>query len=171
MVEGGVENSENLLISIAQIINKGSVEPMDSTPLLKAGIYYRGQNHSDVSKLGWQENRATIAIVFYHELMQSANTAVIDTLCDSLESMDINRLPIYTTSLKDPVVIVNDILVKNSVSVILNVAGFAIKSPNGKSVSTPYDQSDCAISKLYFQALQSRCGRTAQRDYLCEMWR
>ena len=101
---------------------------------------------------GWHENRATVAIVFYRALMQSANTAVIDTLCDSLESVGINPLPIYTTSLKDPVagVIVNDVLVKNSVSVILNGTGFAIKSPNGKSVSTPYDQSDCAILQIIF---------------------
>ena len=102
MVEGGVENSENILISIAQIINKKYAEPMDSVPLLKAGVYYRGQNHSDISKLGWHENRATVAIVFYRALMQSANTAVIDTLCDSLESVGINPIANIYNIIKRP---------------------------------------------------------------------
>ncbi|MFL2659809.1 MAG: cobaltochelatase subunit CobN [Alphaproteobacteria bacterium] len=159
-VEGGVGNKENFLINLSSIINNHYTDYISAQPLLKSGIYYKSNQYSNANDIpSFDTNNKSVAIVFYRALMQSANTDVIDVLCDNLEKQGLNAVPIYTSSLKDDVSakIVQDILLDIDAHLILNGTGFAIKSPSGNNkIYSPYDIIDSPVFQIIFAGLSKQ---------------
>ncbi len=142
MVHGGMENAESFLGYCHQLIGiEGDwVEP---APLMKAGVYGPDFVGND---------KPVVAITFYRALVQAGNLAVVDALVEALKKEGLNPLPVFVSSLKDPVVsaIVTDIFDQANPSVILNATGFAISAPGAERSQTPFDEADCPVLQVVF---------------------
>ncbi len=152
-IHGGVENYQNLLCYAADLISiKTTWQP--AIALLNAGIYYPNITKAGIDKLPWQKHKPVAAIIFYRALMQAGNLAVINQLIESLNDAGVNALPIYATSLKDPIsaAITSEILTAAKTSIILNATSFAISRPNAEKSETPFDDADCPILQVVFSS-------------------
>ena len=71
------------------------------------------------------------ALVFYRALVQAGNLAVIDALVDALASAGLNPLPVWVTSLKDPLsaATLTRLLADAPPDIVLNATGFAVATP------------------------------------------
>ncbi len=150
-VHGGPANYDGLLGYAAALC--GQACPWrEPAPLLRAGLYWPDSAPAMISDLPWTAGRPAAALLFYRALVQAANTAVIDTLIESLAREGLNPLPLYAASLKDPVAaaIVQDLIDAGSPSVILNATGFALSNPGEARRGTPFDNADCAILQTVF---------------------
>ncbi|MFD2204028.1 cobaltochelatase subunit CobN [Kiloniella antarctica] len=152
-IHGGPDNSRNLLCYISTLIEH-SLEWVEPKPLLKSGIYWPGQDNPDLGclKKEWIDGAPVAAIVFYSALLQSANLAPVDALIKSLSAKGINPLPLFCSSLKEPVAagMVSTLLSRANAGVILNATGFAISTPGAARKETPFDVVDAPILQVIF---------------------
>jgi cobaltochelatase CobN len=102
----------------------------EPAPILRAGLYAPGQPHPTLKdwRRQWREGAPVATIVFYRALVQAADTAVIDALLQALLARGINPLPVFVTSLKDPLAVatVRKLLDEVPPDVIVNFTGFAL---------------------------------------------
>ena len=91
-------------------------------------------------------------VVFYRALMQAANTAPVDALIGALAMRGLNPLPLYVTSLRDPVSagFLTETLAGAPPAVILNATGFAVSTPGAAAAGTPFDGADCPVLQVVF---------------------
>ncbi|MEM8792117.1 MAG: cobaltochelatase subunit CobN [Pseudomonadota bacterium] len=143
LVEGGPENATNFL-RCCQAIMGGTPRPEPARPLLRAGIYWPGTGIADLAtvRAGWRNPDApVIPIVFYRALVQGAGLNPINRLTRALISEELNPLPVFVASLKDPVsaATLAQILTDAPPTVILNTTSFAVSSPQSGWSATPLD--------------------------------
>jgi cobaltochelatase CobN len=150
-VQGGPANYRECLAWAASLCGH-SLEWREPTPLLRAGLYAPDRTPDGIADLGWRPDRPAAALIFYRALVQAANTAAIDALINALDTAGMNALPIYATSLKDPVAAetVRQLLADAAPAVILNGTGFALGSPGAEREATLFDASDCPILQVVF---------------------
>lgn len=151
-IHGGITNAENLLAFASTLIGHAA-DFEEPAPLLRCGVYWPGKGEVSPEELPWKENgRPVAAVVFYRALSQAANTAVIDALVAALDGEGVNALPIYVTSLKDPVVAatMEELLTRFGAGVILNGTGFALSTPGGEKTPTPFDVTDAPVLQVVF---------------------
>jgi len=150
-VHGGIDNALDLL-RYAETLLGGDAEWRETAPLLRAGLYWPGLERPTLDDLPWRGQGGTAAIVFYRALVQGANTAVIDRLIADLADQDLDMLPVYVTSLKDPVVAatVETLFGDRPPSVILNGTGFAVSTPGADRAQTPFDRAGCPVLQVVF---------------------
>jgi cobaltochelatase CobN len=153
LVEGGEENYSAFLDYTAYLLDE-KTEWQEPKPLLKAGIYWPGIKQPGITDLPelWKKDAPVIGIIFYRALYQANNLSPVDALIEALTSRGLNPLPIFVSSLKDPVSaeIVAHLLAEAPPSVLLNATGFAISSPGGARKDTPFDAADCPILQVIF---------------------
>lgn len=149
--EGGPENMANLL-SLAAYFLKGEEEPPAAVPLMKAGVWYPGIGvcEFDVVKANWQVNQPVVAISFYRALVQSGGLEPIEALVRSLTERGMNVLPMFVSSLKDPVSveIVRSVFAEAAPSVVMNATGFAVSSPTSAHQGTVLDETGCPVLQV-----------------------
>jgi len=152
-VQGGVDNAEQFLRYAAGLVGH-STEWREPAPLLRAGVYWPGRVRADLDgvRAAWASGAPVAAVVFYRALVQAANTGVVDALCAALRAEGLNPLPLFATSLKDPVAgeTVRRLLAEAPPQVILNATGFAVGGPDGSGGATPFDEADCPVLQLVF---------------------
>ena len=136
LVEGGPANAEGFLSGCRAVLGEGEW-PGEATPLLKAGVIdLRGEN-----RLDWVSDRARdsqadqlplIAIVCYRALVQSGQTEPVEALAAALGERGHDVLPVYVSSLKDPVSIetLRGLFARRQPAVVINLTGFAVSSPS-----------------------------------------
>ena len=144
-VHGGPANSRNLLAFAADLIGHAA-EWREPAPLPRAGLY-----HPEVGACGfeeivsrWIEGAPAAAIVFYRAHVQAANVAPVDALVHALRARGVNALPLYVSSLKDPVSadLVEGMLEHTRVRLVLNATGFAVSAPGALARRrSPFDTS------------------------------
>ena len=144
-VHGGPANSRNLLAFAADLIGHAA-EWREPAPLPRAGLY-----HPEVGACGfeeivsrWIEGAPAAAIVFYRAHVQAANVAPVDALVHALRARGVNALPLYVSSLKDPVSadLVEGMLEHTRVRLVLNATGFAVSAPGALARRrSPFDAS------------------------------
>jgi cobaltochelatase CobN len=147
-IHGGPANAEQALRYAASLIGR-DLAWREPAPLPPAGLYdWPGQPAAAAAGPG---AGPTAAIVFYRALVQAANTAVIDALCDALAAAGLAPLPIFVTSLKDPLAggVVERLLDRHPPAVILNATGFAVAAP-GHSLDTVFSAADCPVLQVVF---------------------
>jgi cobaltochelatase CobN len=150
-VEGGIDNARNLLGFAASLIGHAAdwIEP---APLMRAGLYWPGCARPTLGDLRtrWQPSAPVAAVAFYRALVQAADLAPIDALIEALGARGLNALPIYVTSLKDPVSagLVAELVAETAPEVILNATGFALSTPGGARQATPFDGADCPVLQI-----------------------
>lgn len=135
-VEGGIENASNLLKFGRSILDECcQPTPPAPRPLLRSGYYWpniQGTGIADI-KAKWtnKEERSPIAaVLFYRALLQSGGTEPIDCLIEELQKAGINPLPIYVTSLKDPLsgATLDRLFAATKPGIVINLTSFAIGS-------------------------------------------
>jgi cobaltochelatase CobN len=167
LAEGGPGNAEHCLRYAAGLIGRGETAWREPAPLLRAGLYWRGQAMPNLATIRgeWHDGAPTAAILFYRALVQSANTAPIDALMAALRARGINPLPIFVQSLKDQqaVAILADILAAAPPAIVLNGTGFAVSSPGASRSATPFDRFDCPVLQFVLSGGTVEAWRTGTR--------
>ncbi len=152
-VQGGPANAHNLLLYAATLIGRAQ-DWREPATLLRTGLYWPGlpQPTLDDLRRQWPAERAIVPIVFYRALLQSGDLAVIDALRDALAAAGLNPLPVYVTSLKEPVAaeLLRDLCAKTVPAVILNATAFALSQPAAMRSETPFDEADCPVLQVVF---------------------
>ena len=150
-IEGGIENAENALLYASSLIGR-EVSWREPAPLPKAGLYLEGTANPDLAELKLDPDKPTAAIVFYRALVQAGNTAVVDEVSRQLREAGLNALPVYVSSLKDPVsaAVLETAFTEAGVDVILNGTGFAVSTPGAERTETPFDAADCPVLQIVF---------------------
>ncbi|MGB7336330.1 MAG: cobaltochelatase subunit CobN, partial [Salaquimonas sp.] len=151
LLEGGPENSDGFLKYCQYLMGEGDV-PNEAAPLLKAGLWWpsRGITNLDVIKKDWLESAPVIAINFYRALVQSGGLQPIEAMVLALQARGINPLPVFISSLKDPVSVetVRQVFDDTKPSVVLNTTGFAVSSPTGEHQSTVLDEGGAVVLQM-----------------------
>jgi cobaltochelatase CobN len=152
-VQGGPDNARNLMLYAGSLIGYRA-DWREPATLLRAGLYWPGlpQPSLDHLRRRWQPDRPGAAIVFYRAVLQSGDLAAIDALIAALAAVGLNALPVYATSLKEPVAadLLRDLLGKTKPSIVLNATAFALSQPGAASSETPFDAADCPILQVVF---------------------
>lgn len=149
--EGGPENARHLLLYAASLIGYRA-DWREPAPLLSAGLYWPGllQPSFDDLRTRWQEGQPTAALVFYRALVQAADLAPIDGLIEALAAHGLNALPIYVTSLKDPISagLIGELFAATSPAIVLNGTGFAVSTPGAAHSPSPFERADCPVLQI-----------------------
>ncbi|MCZ6523315.1 MAG: cobaltochelatase subunit CobN, partial [Alphaproteobacteria bacterium] len=144
-VHGGPENAANFLAYAASLLGRPS-EWREPAALLRAGLYWPGLAHPGLEDLEphWRAAAPVAAIVFYRALFQAANLAPVDDLVAALAARGINPLPLYVTSLKDPLAAatLEELFARAAPEVVLNATGFAVSTPGAARAATPVENAD-----------------------------
>ncbi|WP_172300217.1 cobaltochelatase subunit CobN [Pseudoruegeria sp. HB172150] len=141
LVEGGPENSASLLRYAQWMLASTGREPPPAKPLLRAGLYWPGAGLSDLATIRetWTDNAPTVPIIFYRALVQGAGLNPINRLTRALLLRDLNPLPIFVASLKDPVsaATLDTLFAETEPEAILNCTAFAVGTPQGDGGDNP----------------------------------
>ena len=164
--EGGPGNAARFLQLCRHLLGRDSF-PLPPSPLLKAGIYHPDLGDPDIASLQstWTKNGKLAALIFYRAMLQGGHTGPIDGLIASLRRRGLNSLPIFVSSLKDPVSekTVEHLFEQAPPEITLNLTSFAIGRPSsGKSsrVPTALDRP----GKPVLQVMMASCGEKAWQE-------
>ena len=131
LVEGGPENSANLLTHARAMLDGGE-RPSGASPLLRAGLYWPGSGLADLDTLRqhWTKDAPVVPVVFYRALVQGAGLHPINRLTRALLRQGLNPMPVFVASLKDPVSVatLERLFSQAAPQVILNCTSFAVGS-------------------------------------------
>ncbi len=163
-VHGGVDNAVGLLRYAATLIGRDA-DWAEPAPLLRAGLYWPGLARPSLQDLPWRQDRPVAAIVFYRALLQAGNCRAVDALIAALGQAGLDALPIYATSLKDPVceATIRELLATMPPDVILNTTGFALAQPGAARADTPFDGSGCPVLQAVFSGGNEEAWRDGTR--------
>ncbi|WP_099864803.1 cobaltochelatase subunit CobN [Pararhizobium haloflavum] len=141
--EGGAENTRGFLSHLAAMAGDGE-RPPGAVPLMKAGRW-DGPRSKDGGHF-----HATAAIVFYRALVQSGQTGPIAELVAALERQAVRVVPIYVSSLRDPVSIgvVERVFAETPPDVVLNATGFAVSAPGRESGGTVLESTGAPVLQV-----------------------
>ena len=144
-VHGGPANSRSLLAFAADLVGHPA-EWREPAPLPRAGLYHPecGASGLDEVAARWVDGAPVAAIVFYRAHVQASNLAPVDSLVHALRARGVNALPLYVSSLKDPVSadLVSTMLAEADARLVLNATGFAVSTPGAaERRPTPFDAS------------------------------
>ncbi|OCW57606.1 cobaltochelatase subunit CobN [Hoeflea olei] len=153
LIEGGAENARDF-VACAEALVTGAERPAPAVPLLKAGLWHPEIANPSVPDLAkhWQPDAPVAAICFYRALVQSGQTAPVAALCEALADKGVNALPVFVSSLKDPVSTgtVEAIFREAAPDVVLNATGFAVSSPGGETRGTVLESTGAPVLQTVF---------------------
>ncbi|MEO5374445.1 MAG: cobaltochelatase subunit CobN [Alphaproteobacteria bacterium] len=170
-VHGGIANAGQFLRFAATLIGRVDTQWREPVPLPAAGLH-PGPGLDEV-RAGWTSGAPVAAVVFYRALVQAGNTAVVDALAEALTRQGMNPLPLYVTSLRDPVAAatVAEVLTQVPPDVVINATGFALNSPAGGAIPVegPFAAAGCPVLQVVFagsteEAWRAGTGGLAARD-------
>jgi len=137
LVEGGLENTGNFLKYTNSIL-KGNTHPPSPKPVLKAGVYWPGEGITTPKEVHkhWKPDQHVVPIVFYRALIQGVGLNPVNRLVKALLKDNLNPLPIFVASLKDPLcqATIETIFDQHPPTVILNSTAFSVNSLNSNHV-------------------------------------
>jgi cobaltochelatase CobN len=152
LIEGGVDNYRQLLHFIANRWLGCECEYRSPQPVPRVGIYDPQQWLPDGLPL-----HSGVGIIFYRAHYLSGNTAAIEAMCQALVARNLNPIPIYVSSLKDPAVqaeLIN--YCQQGVGVLLNTTSFSLASLD---TDTPQVGLWSSLNLPVFQVILSGIGR------------
>src|SRR5262249_42908095 len=162
-VQGGPANARNLLLYAAALIGREQ-DWLEPVALLRAGLYWPdlAQPTLDDLRRRWSSRRAVVPVAFYRALLQSGDLAPIDALIAALTEAELCPLPIYVTSLKEPVAaeLLRKLCTETAPAVILNATAFALSQPGSARSETPFDAADCPVLQVVFASGSEGAWRT-----------
>ena len=104
LLHGGAANARSFLAFAATLLGR-RFEWLEPAELPRAGIWWPSLDHPGLADLRqvWAKDGPVAALVFYRALVQADNVAPVRALVEALGRNGVNCLPVYCTSLKDPV--------------------------------------------------------------------
>ncbi|MEM8652149.1 MAG: cobaltochelatase subunit CobN, partial [Pseudomonadota bacterium] len=149
--EGGPQNMASLLNLANHHLGRGP-KPVDAVPLMKAGIWYPGEGVCDIETIRahWSAENPVVAISFYRALVQSGGLQPIEALVNELKAKGLNPLPVFISSLKDPITveILRSVFGDAKPEIVLNATGFAVSSPTGDHVPTVLEEGGATVLQI-----------------------
>lgn len=164
--EGGAENA-GLFLDYAQALIDGGDKPQPARPLLKAGIWWPGRGVIGVEE--WvrlselrravptaqadrAEHEPTVAVCFYRALVQSGETKPVEALIEALAAEGVRALPVFVSSLKDPVSIgtLEAVFAEALPDVVMNATGFAVSAPGADRQPTVLESGGAPVLQVIF---------------------
>ncbi len=149
--QGGGDNIARLLAYCAFLAGKAE-KPAPAQPLLKAGIWYPGLGVCSLAQVQdqWVDGARVVAINFYRALVQSGSLLAVEAMIKSLRQRKLNALPIFISSLKDPVSVatLREIFSHLKPDLVLNTTGFAVSSPGEKFCGTVLDECGAVVLQM-----------------------
>ncbi|RCS25373.1 cobaltochelatase subunit CobN [Phyllobacterium salinisoli] len=156
LIEGGTQNARGFLEYCAALLGAGE-KPAEASPLLKAGIWWPGRGVVSLEEVRsgrteGDDNGAVVAICFYRALVQSGQTKGVEALIDALAAQGLNPLPVFVSSLKDPVSVatLDGIFSELSPDVVLNATGFAVSAPGAARQPTVLEKRGAVVLQTIF---------------------
>ena len=169
-VEGGAHNISNALVYANSMLGNGE-KPEGAKPLLRSGTYWPGLGISEFSNLKdhWKSKAPIVPIIFYRALIQGGGLSPINKLVKSMLKHGLNPMPIFVTSLKDPVSVASlkYFFSDATPSLILNCTSFSTNSPN-QEVSFNSEMNPLVMNEtqnsMIFQLVLSGSSEAIWRD-------
>ena len=153
LLHGGAANARSFLAYAATLIGR-RFDWLEPAELPRAGIWWPGPDHPGLADLRseWAKDRPVAALVFYRALVQADNVAPVRALVEALRRNGVNCLPLYCTSLKDPVSagVVESLLVESEAGVVLNGTGFAVSTPGRPTIDSPLNATGAPVLQVVF---------------------
>jgi len=152
-VEGGVENATQLLAYAGALI--GYAAPWrEPAPLLRAGLYWPDLDRPTLADIRarWRGQRPVAAIAFYRALVQAGTMEPVDALVAALDQVGLDSLPVYVSSLKEPLAagLLRGLMQDVRPAVVLNATAFAVSQPGGAVLAGPFAEADCPVLQVIF---------------------
>jgi len=151
LIEGGAENARGFLDACDDVLAGREIES-EAAPLLKAGVLGLPPSAPDGASppQGGRVAGGTAAIVFYRALIQSGQTAPIEALAKALAERGLAVLPVYVSSLKDPVsaATVGALFDQHRPDVVLNATGFAVSAPGADRTPTVLERDGAPVIQV-----------------------
>lgn len=135
LTEGGPENWLNGLKFVADYQWQTDYRPIAPKMITKVGYYpWQEGEHIQVNR----QYSGKAAILFYRSHYLAGNTLPIEAICQSLCDRDLEPIPLYVSSLRDPEVI-EELLktLQQNIQIILNTTSFSIADLNAESTTDP----------------------------------
>ncbi|MBS9384300.1 MAG: cobaltochelatase subunit CobN [Dolichospermum sp. BR01] len=127
--EGGIENFLNALQFITDTALSTAFNPPAPQSVPRVGLYERSQEKKEEER----KNQPKVGILFYRAHYLAGNTKVIDALCNALIEKNLQPVPVFVSSLREPGV--SDKLCElfaeennNHVSLLMNTTSFSLAS-------------------------------------------
>jgi cobaltochelatase CobN len=153
LLEGGAQNASRFLNYCYSMID-GKDKPPEAAPLLKAGLWWPGIAVPSLEGVRgcWDKGSPVVAICFYRALVQSGQTQPVEALIDALKAKGLNPLPVFVSSLKDPVSVatLESIFGDARPCVVLNATGFAVSAPGAARKATVLEHDGAIVLQLIF---------------------
>ena len=166
LLHGGAANARSFLAYAATLIGR-RFEWLEPAELPRAGIWWPGMDHPGLTDLQrvWTKDRPVAALVFYRALVQADNVAPVRALVEALGRNGVNCLPVYCTSLKDPVSagIIESLLAESEAGVVLNGTGFAVSTPGKPTVDSPLNATGAPVLQVVFSGGNEKDWRAGTR--------
>ena len=166
LLHGGAANSRSFLAYAATLLGR-RFEWLEPAELPRAGIWWPDLDHPGLADLRgeWAEDRPVAALVFYRALVQADNIAPVRALVEALGRNGVNCLPMYCTSLKDPVSagVIESLLAESGAAVVLNGTGFAVSTPGRPTVDSPLNATGAPVLQVVFSGGNEKDWRAGTR--------
>ena len=166
LLHGGAANARSFLACAATLIGR-RFDWLEPAELPRAGIYWPGLDSPGLDDLRSvrTKDRPVAALVFYRALVQAGNLAPVRALIDALGRHGVDCLPLYCTSLKDPVAagVVESLLAESGAGVVLNGTGFAVSTPGRPTVDSPLNATGAPVLQVVFSGGNEKDWRAGTR--------
>ena len=166
LLHGGAANARSFLAYAATLIGR-RFEWLEPAELPRAGIWWPGPDHPGLADLRseWTKDRSVAALVFYRALVQANNVAPVRALVEALGRNGVDCLPVYCTSLKDPVAagIIESLLAESGAGLVLNGTGFAVSTPGKPTVDSPLNATGAPVLQVVFSGGNEKDWRAGTR--------
>ena len=166
LLHGGAANARSFLAYAATLIGR-RFDWLEPAELPRAGIWWPGMDHPGLTDLQqvWTNDSPVAALVFYRALVQADNVAPVRALVEALGRNGVNCLPVYCTSLKDPVSagIIESLLAESEAGVVLNGTGFAVSTPGKPTVDSPLNATGAPVLQVVFSGGNEKDWRAGTR--------
>ena len=166
LLHGGAANAGGFLAFAASLIGR-RFDWLEPAELPRAGICWPGLDTPGLSDLrrAWAKDKPVAAVVFYRALVQADNVAPVLALIEALRRNGVNCLPLYCTSLKDPVSagVIEALLTKSEAGVVLNGTGFAVSTPGKPTADSPLNATGAPVLQVVFSGGNEKEWRAGTR--------
>ena len=166
LLHGGAANARSFLACAASLIGRG-FDWLEPAELPRAGIWWPGVDNPGLTDLrrDWAKDKPVAAVVFYRALVQADNVAPVRALIGALRRNGVNCLPLYCTSLKDPVSagVIETLLAEGGAGVVLNGTGFAVSTPGKPAVDSPLNATAAPVLQVVFSGGNEKSWRAGTR--------
>ena len=166
LLHGGAVNARSFLACAASLIGR-RFDWLEPAELPRAGICWPGLDTPGLSDLRkvWAKDKPVAAVVFYRALVQGDNIAPVLALIEALRRNGVNCMPLYCTSLKDPVSagVIESLLVESEAGVVLNGTGFAVSTPGKPMVDSPLNATGAPVLQVVFSGGNEKEWRAGTR--------